>query len=61
MMLMNTREAAEYLGLAPSTLEHWRLMEPRQGPTLVRLGAQVRYRKSDLDDFIEASIERAGM
>ena len=59
MDLMNTKDAAEYLGLAMSTLEKWRTMEPRFGPPIVRLGAQVRYRKTDLDAFVEGAVEGA--
>lgn len=59
MDLLNTKDAADYLGLATSTLEKWRTNEPRIGPPIVRLGAQVRYRKTDLDAFVERSVEGA--
>jgi excisionase family DNA binding protein len=50
--LLNTREAAEYVGLAPETLESRRV---RGGsPVFVRLGRAVRYRLADLDAWVEA-------
>lgn len=52
-MLLNTRDAAAYLGLSPSTLEHWRTEKPMRGPAFVRLGHQVRYRETDLVQFVE--------
>jgi excisionase family DNA binding protein len=58
-MLFNTREAADYLGLSTSTLEHWRTETPMRGPSLARLGHQVRYRQSDLDRFVESQLVTA--
>ncbi len=46
-----TREAALYLGLAVSTLNKWRCHGG--GPQFLKLGRAVRYRKDDLDRFIE--------
>lgn len=48
-MMLNTKQAAEYLGLKPVTLEAWRV----QGGKLVflKLGKAVRYDKADLDEF----------
>jgi excisionase family DNA binding protein len=51
--LLNTSEAAEYLGTSRPTLERWRA--DRRGPPVVYLGKRiVRYRQSDLDEFIRA-------
>ena len=47
----NTREAALYLGLAVSTLNKWRCHGG--GPQFLKLGRAVRYRKDDLDRFLE--------
>ncbi|TIX48845.1 helix-turn-helix transcriptional regulator [Alteraurantiacibacter aquimixticola] len=58
-MLLNTRDAADYLGLSSSTLEHWRTTEPMRGPAFVRLGHQVRYRQSDLDEYVNSSVVEA--
>lgn len=54
---LTTKEAAEYLGLSPNTLAGWRYMNT--GPTYQRLGtsrrAKVRYRRADLDQWLEAN------
>jgi excisionase family DNA binding protein len=44
-------EAAQYLGLAISTLNKWRCYQ-QEGPAYVKLGKAVRYRKEDLDAYI---------
>ena len=43
-------EAAHRLGLAPKTLRSWRCR--KRGPVFLKFGTAVRYRPSDLDDFI---------
>lgn len=57
---MTTEEAAEYLGLSKSTLDNWR--QQKKGPVYVRLNASakivrgaknIKYRKADLDDWVE--------
>ena len=56
--LLNTGQAATYLGVSPSTLEHWRMLE--RGPTWVSLGVRLkRYRKTDLDQWIEQNVWEA--
>jgi excisionase family DNA binding protein len=53
--LLNTSEAAVYLGTSRPTLERWRA-DRRGPPPVVYLGKRiVRYRQSDLDEFIRAS------
>lgn len=49
---LTTRDAAEYLGMKPQTLEAWRCRG--DGPRFVKLGRSVRYRQSDLDQWIES-------
>lgn len=51
--IFTVTEAAEYLGLAVSTLNKWRCYHT-EGPVFVKLGKAVRYRKVDLDAFLEA-------
>jgi len=49
--LLTERAAAALLGLGnPRTLAAWRLR--RQGPPYVRVGACVRYLRTDLDAYI---------
>jgi len=53
--LLDTPEAAMYLGnLQPTTLEQWRWNG--KGPKFIKLNRAVRYRRSDLDEFIERRI-----
>lgn len=52
-LLVNTTQAADYLGLSPRTLERWRV--GGGGPAYVVLGSKsVRYRRSALDAFLAA-------
>lgn len=48
---LTTTEAAAYLGLQRTTLEAWRCRGG--GPRFVKFGRSVRYRASDLGDWIE--------
>jgi len=52
--LFDTEKAAEYVGLKPSTLEKRRVqgLEPR----FVRLGRLVKYRRVDLDRWVESGL-----
>ncbi len=49
-----TREAAQYLGLAVSTLNKWRCHGG--GPEFLKLGRAVRYRQDELDRFLETRL-----
>ena len=53
---LTTEEAAEYLGVKPSTLITWRCTKAVRIPHY-KVGRAVRYRRSDLDKFIEAHME----
>lgn len=50
--LFSTREAANHLGVKPSTLEQWRWNG--RGPRFVKVGRLARYRLGDLERFISA-------
>ena len=52
--LFTQNEAAAYLYLSPKTLAKWRCQYPDRLPHL-KIGGSVRYRKSALDAFLEAS------
>jgi len=52
--IMTVQQAAIYLGLAVSTLNKWRCHGG--GPAFVKMGRAVRYRVTDLDTYINASI-----
>ncbi|RXH05805.1 helix-turn-helix transcriptional regulator [Bradyrhizobium vignae] len=49
---LNPKEAAAYLKSSTSTLAKRRLSG--SGPRFTRIGRAIRYRKSDLDDFMGA-------
>jgi len=49
--LMSVEQAADFLGLAVSTLNKWRCYG--DGPTFIKMGRSVRYRISDLNDYVE--------
>ncbi|WP_376097210.1 helix-turn-helix transcriptional regulator [Roseomonas sp. CCTCC AB2023176] len=53
--LLSTAEAADFLGLAKATLNKWRV-ERADGPKFVKIGANVRYRRSDLAAFIAENV-----
>lgn len=51
--LLCEKEAAQVLGVAPSTLNFWRVQG--RGPAFIRLSARcVRYRISDLAQYVES-------
>lgn len=49
--LLSTKEAAEFIGIKPATLEHWRW--ENVGPPYLKVGRAVRYRKLDLILWLE--------
>lgn len=49
--MLDTKAAAEHLGLAKVTLDMWR--SQGRGPRFVKMGRAVRYRMSDLDRWVE--------
>lgn len=55
--VLNTREAAAYVGLSKSTLEKKR-GKAGGGPVFVRLGGAIRYRQADLDQYIRERLWR---
>lgn len=57
-MLLNTEQAAEWLGLSAQWLIQARLRG--QGPRLVRIHKLIRYRVGDLRDYVTACIVDPG-
>ena len=49
---VTTREAADFLGVAPGTLANWRVLGC--GPNFVKLNSSVRYAASTLATFAAA-------
>lgn len=52
--LLTTIEAANFLRLRPNTLEIWRWAG--KGPKFCKLGRACRYRRSDLQSFLNESV-----
>lgn len=52
-ILMNRKAAAHYLGYAPGTLAVWDCIK-RFDLEPIKIGRNVRYRKSSLDRFIKS-------
>lgn len=50
--LLNSYQAAEYIGVTPGTLEVWRCTKRYHIP-FIKVGRLVRYRKSALDIFLD--------
>ncbi len=51
--LMTRQEAAEYLGIQPQTLSVWATSGRHKLP-FVKVGRSVRYRRRDLDQWLES-------
>ena len=56
--LLNEVQAADFLNLSTRTLQAWRLQNA--GPSFVRTGRAIRYRKRDLIAWIEANTVSTG-
>jgi predicted site-specific integrase-resolvase len=51
---LKTAEAADFLQVKPTTLEQWRWQGT--GPKFIKMNRAVRYRREDLEAFIEARV-----
>jgi len=51
--LLTTNEAAQILGIKPQTLAYWRCVKRYDLP-FIRVGRSCRYKRSDIDKFIES-------
>jgi len=49
--ILNTAQAAKYIGRSKSTLEKWRVYA--DGPVFVTQGSSVGYLVDDLDDWLD--------
>ncbi|MDR1441881.1 MAG: helix-turn-helix domain-containing protein [Bifidobacteriaceae bacterium] len=52
--LLSTYQAADYLGVPRQTLAQWRCAKPPKGPAFVVVGRFVKYKRADLDSWIDA-------
>lgn len=53
--LLTIKEVADYLGVPVTTLYQWRYRG--KGPPGLRVGRHVRYRRSDVDDWVENQLD----
>lgn len=53
--LMSTRELAEYLGVPRNTIYQWR--HNGDGPRAIRVGRHLRFRRADIDEWLERNAE----
>jgi excisionase family DNA binding protein len=54
--LLSVRDLAEYLGVPVTTLYQWRYRS--EGPTGFRVGRHLRYRWTDVQEWIEEQLHR---
>jgi excisionase family DNA binding protein len=57
--LLSEIEAAEYMGIAPNTLNGWRCTG-RYALKFIKVGRLVRYKLSDLEEFLERRTRSTG-
>ena len=55
MQLMTEDETSEILKCTVAALRRWR--RERRGPRFVKLGRLIRYRQSDIEDFVDRSTQ----
>lgn len=51
--MLREADAASWLGISKKTLANWRVL--RQGPPFYKIGKAVRYRRDDLEAFVDAA------
>jgi excisionase family DNA binding protein len=56
--LLSDKDAAQYLGLAEGTLAVWRCNGRYQIP-FIKIGTKVRYRRAQLDAWLESRTQKA--
>ena len=54
--MLNERQLAEYLKISVPTVRSWRLF--RKGPAYHKFGSSVRYRISDVDQWVDSTREQ---
>jgi predicted DNA-binding transcriptional regulator AlpA len=58
--LLDSRQVAGFLGIAPATLKWWRLSAQQSGPDFIRVGGVIRYSMQDLRQYLESRTVRSG-
>jgi excisionase family DNA binding protein len=52
----STEGLARYLGVPPATVKQWR--HKRTGPRGIRVGKYVRYRRADVEQWLDSQADR---
>ena len=52
-LVISEEDAAASLGVAPRTLQRWRVTG--EGPAFCKLGSRIGYRREDLESFVAAA------
>jgi excisionase family DNA binding protein len=55
--LLNIEQAAEILSVSKRSLYEWRMRG--KGPQAVKIGRELRYRRTDVDAYLDALFEAA--
>jgi predicted DNA-binding transcriptional regulator AlpA len=50
--LLNEREVARILTVSVASVRRWRLLS--QGPKFLKVGASVRYRREDVEEWLDS-------
>jgi len=58
--MMTDPEVTALIRVAPGTLANWRSTKAQQIP-FVRIGSHIRYRRTDVDRWIEQRVERGSL
>jgi hypothetical protein len=53
-LLLNEKQTAELLGVAPGSLSVWRATKRYPALKYIKVGASVRYRLSDIEGFLRS-------
>jgi len=51
--LLTIEQAAEYLGISKHTLNSYRWIYEKDGPTYIKMGGKIAYKTTDLEAWIE--------
>lgn len=57
IQVVDTRTAAQMLGVSKSHLEKLRTMDPKNSPPTIRIGRSIRYPLNLLQDWIDAQVD----
>lgn len=56
LKLLREKEAAELMGISAPTLRKWRINETKGVVPYVKIGKSVRYRLSDIHEYVEKQL-----